>query len=110
MPAVEKEPTKLEVDTARLLVEQLDANFEPEIYANTYRDAVMELIERKARGEAIEAPDSRQLAGGEGDLLSALRASLEGEHDAGRQRRAAADGSRVPAQLGGKRPRRRGDR
>lgn len=105
----QKEPTKLELDTARLLVDQLDSSFEPDTYANTYRDAVMELIERKARGEAIEAPESRR-ATGEGELLSALRASLE-QHGAGRRRpNAEVEGSRSPARPASKRARTRGDR
>ena len=90
----EKKPTKLELETAQLLIDQLDSSFEPEAYANTYRDAVMELIERKARGEAIEAPEAEQ-AVGEGDLLSALQASLE---SSGRgRRRAGSSRSRPPA-------------
>lgn len=101
----QKEPRKLEVDTAQLLVDQLDSSFEPETYTNTYRDAVLQLIERKARGEAIEAPES-QPATGEGDLLSALQASLE--HRGRARRRAGSDASRPPAGAG-KRGRTRGD-
>jgi DNA end-binding protein Ku len=71
----DKRPSKLELDTAQLLVGQLDAKFEPASYTNGYRDAVLAMIEKKARGEAIEAPESRQ-ATPEGDLLSALEASL----------------------------------
>jgi len=70
-----KQPTKLELDTAQLLLAQLDGKFEPQSYANTYRDAVMAMIEKKAKGEAIEAPESLQVTP-EGDLLSALEASL----------------------------------
>jgi DNA end-binding protein Ku len=102
----DKEPSKLEVDTAQLLVEQLDSNFEPESYANGYRDAVLKMIERKARGEAIEAPESGK-ATPEGDLLSMLEASLE---DRGGRRRRAAKGSPRPKTSGGlKRTRARGD-
>lgn len=71
-----KEPTKLELDTAQLLVDQLAATFEPEDYENTYRDAVLGVIERKARGEAIKPSESEQSTK-EGELLSVLRASLE---------------------------------
>jgi DNA end-binding protein Ku len=87
--APDKKPTKLEIDTAELLVDQLAASFEPEAYENTYRDAVLGVIERKARGEAIESPKSEQSTG-DGELLSALRASLEGH---GRSRRGAAGAS-----------------
>jgi DNA end-binding protein Ku len=71
----DKQPSKLELDTAQLLLAQLDATFEPESYANTYREAVMAMIEKKAKGEAVEAPESLQVTP-EGDLLGALEASL----------------------------------
>lgn len=103
----QKEPSKLEVDTAQLLVDQLDSSFEPETYTNTYRDAVLQLIERKARGEAIEAPESQQ-ATGEGDLLSALRASLE-DHGRG-HRRPGSEGSRPSTGTGRRRDQTRGGR
>jgi DNA end-binding protein Ku len=105
MVAPQKDPSKLEVDTAQLLVDQLDSTFEPEAYSDTYRESLLQLIERKARGEAIEAPESQQ-ATGAGDLLSALRASLE-EQGASR-RRPGADEARSSALAGGKRPPRRG--
>jgi DNA end-binding protein Ku len=91
-PDVQKKPSKLEVDTAQLLIDQLDAEFDPDSYENTHRDAVLALIERKARGEAIEAPESEVLSR-EGDLLTALQASLEAH--GGRRRRAAGGASRT---------------
>jgi DNA end-binding protein Ku len=106
IPAPHKEPSKLEVDTAQLLVGQLDSTFEPEAYSNTYREAVLRLIERKARGEAIEPPESRQ-ATPEGDLLGALQASLE--HRGRGHRRAGVDGSSPSTgSTGRKRSRKRG--
>jgi DNA end-binding protein Ku len=94
----DKEPTKLELDTAELLLEQLDSTFEPESYSNTYRDAVLQLIERKARGEAIEAPEAPP-ATREGDLLEALRASLQGRGDNRRPKRDAARSSGAPKRV-----------
>jgi DNA end-binding protein Ku len=88
----EKEPTKLEVDTAQLLVDQLDSSFVPESYTDSYRDALLKMIEKKARGEAIEAPESRQPTP-EGDLLSALEASLEGRTSPRRRGRKEPVGS-----------------
>ena len=102
----DKKPSKLETDTAQLLVDQLNADFEPESYENSYRDAVLEMIERKARGEAIEAPETRQTTP-EGDLLSALEASLD---NGGRRRSAARRDSPRPKKSGTlKRVRTRGD-
>jgi DNA end-binding protein Ku len=84
LPEAGKKPSKLEIDTAQLLIEQLDSSFEPDAYEDTYREAVMRLIERKARGEAIEVPESEAIAP-KGDLLATLQASLE-DHRARRRR------------------------
>src|SRR5580693_4998155 len=46
----QRKPSKREVAAARVLVEQLGARFQPHRYHDTYRKAVLELIERKARG------------------------------------------------------------
>ncbi len=67
-----------ELDVAKSLIESLAAPFEIDRYRDTYRDAVLELVERKARGEQIVAEPVP--AGGElqaPDLMSALQASLE---------------------------------
>src|SRR3712207_4770261 len=45
-----------EVAMARQLVESLSADFEPEKYHDTYREQLLDLIERKAEGEVTEAP------------------------------------------------------
>jgi DNA end-binding protein Ku len=94
LPESQKEPSELELDTAQLLIDQLHSTFEPDSYDDTYRDAVLGLIERKARGEAIEAPEKEQVAR-EGDLLEALEASLEGH--GGRRRRAKSGVARSSA-------------
>jgi DNA end-binding protein Ku len=105
----DKQPSKLELDTAQLLLAHLDAKFEPESYANTYRDAVMAMIEKKAKGEAVEAPETLQ-ATPEGDLLSALEASLaqrggsRGKSEGLKRSRAATPAGNAP-----KRKRTRGE-
>jgi DNA end-binding protein Ku len=76
IPAPQRKPSKLEVAAAGALVEQLSASFRPDDYADTYRAALLELIERKARGETIDAPEAEEIAP-EDDLLGALQASLE---------------------------------
>jgi DNA end-binding protein Ku len=72
----ERKPSKREVSAARVLVEQLGARFQPDRYRDTYRQAVLELIERKARGETI-APVKDEPATAEDDLFEALQASLD---------------------------------
>src|SRR4051794_20937185 len=54
LPSPQKNPTKRELEMAGKLVKSLQASFEPHKYADTYRDAVLELIERKRKGEDIE--------------------------------------------------------
>lgn len=90
LPRPRKKATKLELDTAQLLIDQLDGEFRPQDYEDTYREQVLALIERKARGEAIAAPE-REPVTPEADLLDVLRQSVE-RHGARRRRRVGAGG------------------
>jgi DNA end-binding protein Ku len=76
IPASQRKSSKLEMDTARALVDQLSSSFQPDEYGDTYSEALLGLIERKARGEAIQAPEAEP-ATPEEDLLATLKASLE---------------------------------
>jgi DNA end-binding protein Ku len=60
---------------AERLVETLHERFKPEKYEDTYRDAILEVIERKAAGEPIEAPEEDERED-QDDLTAALEASL----------------------------------
>ena len=77
MDKPKKAPGDREIQMAAKLVESLSAEFEPGKYKDTYREAVLELIERKAKGEEIEvrAPEPAEPPD---DLLAALEASLSG--------------------------------
>ena len=78
-----------ELDVARRLIESLAVPFEIDRYKDSYRDAVLELIERKAAGEEIVSePQPAVEALQAPDLMSALEASLERARD-----RADEDGS-----------------
>ena len=76
LPSPQKNPSDREVEMAGKLVKSLQASFEPESYEDTYREAVLELIERKRKGEAIEAPDEPPPSDDSDDLMKALEASL----------------------------------
>jgi DNA end-binding protein Ku len=68
--------TKRELDMAKQLIESLSGDFDPSGYRDQYREAVLDLIERKAAGETItiEAPEpERQEVP---DLMAALEASI----------------------------------
>jgi DNA end-binding protein Ku len=69
--------TKRELDMAQQLIDSLTAEFEPSKYHDTYRERVLELIERKAAGEEIAvAPEAAEPAAVP-DLMAALEASLQ---------------------------------
>ena len=66
-----------EVAMAAQLIDSLSAEFEPERFKDTYREQVLDLIERKAAGEEIvledaPAPDATSVV----DLMAALEASV----------------------------------
>jgi DNA end-binding protein Ku len=67
-----------ELDVARRLIESLAEPFEIGRYKDTYREAVLELIERKASGEEVAAePGPAAPETQVPDLMSALEASLQ---------------------------------
>jgi DNA end-binding protein Ku len=70
-----RKPSPKEVKMAERLVETLHERFKPEKYEDTYRDAILEVIERKAAGEPIEAPEEDERED-QDDLTAALEASL----------------------------------
>jgi DNA end-binding protein Ku len=78
LPGEEIATTDRELAVARQLIDSLAGPFEPGKYEDTYRAAVLDLIERKAQGEQIvAAPPAEQPSGEVPDLMSALQASLE---------------------------------
>lgn len=79
-----------ELAMAQQLIESLSAEFAPEKHHDTYREAVLSLIERKAAGEAeIVAPAAAPTADKVIDLMAALEASVKAAKDA-RSRHPAA--------------------
>jgi DNA end-binding protein Ku len=82
-----------EVAMAEQLIASLSDAFEPGKHRDTYREAVLELIERKAAGETeILAPPSAPAAEKVIDLMAALEASVAAAKEA-RSRHPAARGS-----------------
>jgi DNA end-binding protein Ku len=67
-----------ELKIATSLIESLTTEFKPSAYKDTYRDALLKMIDRKAEGEEIVLPEEPE---GEKaqvvDLLAALEASVE---------------------------------
>jgi DNA end-binding protein Ku len=65
-----------ELALARQLIDSLATDWDPERYHDTYRDAVLEVIEQKAKGHPIKAPAARKPAKVV-DLMGALQQSLK---------------------------------
>jgi DNA end-binding protein Ku len=72
-----KGASKQEVEMASQLVDSLHREFDPSEYDDSYREAVLELISRKAKGEEIEAQADEPEEETD-DLMAALQASLKG--------------------------------
>ena len=77
-----------EVDMAKALIDNLTEPWNPEQFKDGYREALMEVVEKKAAGEEIEAPPEAAPARVV-DLMEALKASVE------------AAKSRTPSSSGG---------
>jgi DNA end-binding protein Ku len=76
------EVTKRELDIAKQLVESLAGPFEASKYHDTYRQDVLDLIERKAAGEEIAVqPAADEEEEPVPDLMAALKASLDAVRD-----------------------------
>ena len=96
VPPVEDEqaPSDRELEMARQLVTSLAGDFDPEKYHDTYREELLDLIERKAAGEEIVARPAAEEPGKVLDLMAALEASLA---RAGKSASADADAEDPPA-------------
>jgi DNA end-binding protein Ku len=77
LPRVQRKPSEREIKMASALVDGLFTEFDPGEYEDTYREAVLEVVRRKAAGENIQSPDEADEEP-ESDLLAALEASLQG--------------------------------
>jgi DNA end-binding protein Ku len=89
-----------ELEAAAELVERFTSDFDPKKYKDTYREALLEVIERKRKGEEVHAPRPQRAEEHE-DLLAALMASLESSASGrkGKNGHAKGDGGKA----GGKR-------
>ena len=75
LPSPQKNPTERELEMAGKLVKSLQTKFQPGNYKDSYREAVLKVIERKKAGEEIETPEPEPKEETD-DLMKALEASL----------------------------------
>lgn len=89
MPERRASVSDKELKIATSLIESLATPFKPSAYKDAYREQVLEMIERKAKGEEIVTPDEGVEEKAEVvDLLAALEASVE-KAKKGKSKRAA---------------------
>lgn len=69
--------SKKEIDTAILLIDQLTTAFEPEKYQDEYRNNVLELIQKKQKGEKTVTAQAEKPTENITDLMAALQASID---------------------------------
>jgi len=77
IPQKQETPREQELKMAEQLVQSLTTHFEPEKYRDEYREKVLDLIKRKAKGERITLPPPPREPSKVVNLLDALKASLE---------------------------------
>ena len=70
-----RKPSKQEVQMAARLIESLQRDFDSADFEDTYREAVLDLIKRKAAGKEIDLGAQEEPEHGD-DLMAALEASV----------------------------------
>jgi DNA end-binding protein Ku len=98
------EATDRELKMARQLIESLSEDWEPDKYEDSYRERVLELIEKKAAGEEIAVQPQAEAPEEVPDLMAALEASIsaaKGEDDDGGGNGASASKSKSKSKSGG---------
>jgi DNA end-binding protein Ku len=88
-------PKKQELEMARQLIDSLAGDFDPEKYEDEYRTELLDLIERKAKGEAVvEAVSEEPKPTKAPDLMAALEESLAAVKGEDLAKGAKGDGAR----------------
>jgi DNA end-binding protein Ku len=97
---VDVEIAERELRMAESLIASLSADFDADKFRDTYREAVLELIERKASGEEVVAPAAAAEPDRVVDLMAALEASVAAAKDARTRHPAARTPKSVAAAEG----------
>ena len=87
---------KRELELAMELIDRFAGTWKPEKYKDTYRDALMKIIEQRRKGETVHVettPEPEETV----DLIEALRRSLESARTPAPRKRASSGRKRTPA-------------
>lgn len=77
----EADTPKKELDTAKMLIDQLTTTFDPEKYKDEYRSALLDLIEEKKNQEEVTTAKDKPKPEKATNLMDALQASLDRTQD-----------------------------
>ncbi|MGP4106217.1 non-homologous end joining protein Ku [Virgibacillus sp. L01] len=80
VPEKTETPEK-ELDTAKMLIDQLTTEFDPEKYKDEYRSALLDLIEEKKNQEEVTTAKDKPKPEKATNLMDALQASLNRAQD-----------------------------
>ncbi|GGJ82927.1 non-homologous end joining protein Ku [Lentibacillus kapialis] len=73
---VETKNAEKELETAKMLIDQMAAEFDPKKYKDAYRTALMELIEAKKEGDEVTTTTEKPQPDNVANLMDALQESL----------------------------------
>ena len=93
LPGPSENVSERELTMAGQLIESLTTGFDPGRYEDTYREKVLELVERKAQGQEIAAAPEVPAATPVVDLMAALEASLAAGQAKAREAGGEGDGA-----------------
>jgi len=92
-----EKPQKRELEMAKALIDSLSSDFDHDSYRDEYREQLLALIERKAKGETVSGPVSEAPTPTKApDLMAALEESLaavKGDGDSGSKPKPAKSAS-----------------
>jgi DNA end-binding protein Ku len=91
VPTGGKKPSKPQLDQAVALIEALATDWEPENYTDCYRERLRKVIERKRKGQTIEAPRPEKEPSPVPDLMEALQRTIENVRSGDDPRAESAD-------------------
>jgi DNA end-binding protein Ku len=90
-----RKPAKAAVDEAVKLIEALSGDFDPADYADEHRKRLRAIIKDKEKGGTVDAPEQDAEPAVAGDLMEALRKTMDELGSAGR--RSGSNGSKSKA-------------
>jgi DNA end-binding protein Ku len=77
IPTAGKKPTERALEGAVSIIEELSTDWDPASYTDCYRERLRKVIDRKRKGQTIEAPEVEKQPQPVPDLMEALERTLQ---------------------------------